>query len=158
MVALPIIEYWTKGLYLEKTACNKLNSKLKNLFRKSANLSKATGSKLINHPDFYDIPTVSDIQLRARITEFINDANSEKIEGKFTRHRVAQFQYSRWQCLSPFAALEAIHHTNLFKLFTGINNDLLRTGCTIFDVETKLWKRPTPQRHFLEDRDTIKDL
>src|SRR6266487_2861905 len=156
-VAHPIIEYRTKGLYMDKPSCNKLNGKLKSLFRKSANLSRETGSKTIHYPDFYDIPTVADIQLRARVTEYINDSNSQNIEGKFTRHRTAQFQWSRWLRLSPLATPEAIHSRNPFKLLTGINNDLLSINCAIFDAEGLQWKRPTPQRHFLEERATIKD-
>src|SRR6266487_4018599 len=86
-VVYPIIEYRTKGLYMDKLLCNRLNSKLKNLFRKNANLSRETGAKIIHHPDFYNIPTVNDIQMRARITEYLNDSNSKNIESTFTRHR-----------------------------------------------------------------------
>jgi hypothetical protein len=60
-VILPIIEYRTKGIYLPPTSAQSLNSPLKQMFRSKANLSIVTGYKIIEHPDFYGIPTVADI-------------------------------------------------------------------------------------------------
>src|SRR6266487_1792239 len=156
-VALPIIEYRTKGLYISPALCNKLNSNLKSMFRKKANLSKSTACKTIHHPDFYGIPTVSDIQLHARVTKLIYDLNSPRIEGQFTRHRLAQFQYSRWTRTNPLAAPIPINRRNPFKLLVGVNNDLCCFDCAIFDAESNFWKRPTPQRGFLQERTTIQD-
>jgi hypothetical protein len=135
-VALPIIEYRTKGMYLNSVQSNKLNSCLKNTFRKKANLSRSAACKLIHHPDFYDIPTINDIQLRARVSELVYDLNSPRIEGLFMRYRMAQFQYSRWTRTNPLASPSPIHENNPFKLLTGINNELCRFDCSIFDAES----------------------
>ena len=59
--------------------------------------------------------------------------------------------------LSLLTAPEAIHPRNPFKLLIEINNNLLSIGCMIFNAEDFLWKRPIPQKHFLEERTTIKD-
>ena len=55
------IEYRTQGIYLSKPETEKLNSKIRSIFRPKANISRFTGSKTIHYLDFYSIPKFKDI-------------------------------------------------------------------------------------------------
>src|SRR5205823_403505 len=108
----------TKGVMLLCTECATLTEKMKKLFRQKANLSRETC-----YPDFYDIPTVEDIQDRARINKLINDLNSPFIEDHFTRHRLVQFQHHRWSRTNPLSNPQACRgDTKRFPLLAHIMN------------------------------------
>ena len=158
-VMLPIIEYRTKGIMLLRTECATLTGKMKKLFRQKANLSRETCCKTYSHPDFYDVPTVEDIQDRARISELINDLNSPLIEGAFTRHRLAQFQFHRWTRTNPLANPQSCKRDfKRFPLLAHLMNRLTALNCQVFDAESSLWKRPTPQTEFLDQIPTLEDV
>ena len=158
-VMLPIIEYRTKGMMLLRTECANLSDKMKKLFRQKANLSRESCCKTYSHPDFFDIPTVEDIQDRARINELINDLNSPYIEGVFVRHRLAQFQLHRWTQTNPLSNPQPCKgDIKKFPLLAHIMNRLAALNCQVFDAESPLWKRPTPQTKFLDQIPTIEDV
>src|SRR6185295_17364720 len=158
-VILPIMEYRTKGIMLLRTECASLTSKMKKLFRQKANLSRESCCKTYSHPDFFNIPTVEDIQDRARISELINDLNSPLIEGAFTRHRLAQFQFHRWTRTNPLANPQSCKRDfKRFPLLAHLMNRLMALNCQVFDAESSLWKRPTPQTEFLDQIPTLEDV
>ena len=102
-VTLPIIEYRTKGTFLSSCQSAQLTNDIKKTLRKKFNLSRETAAKTIHHPDFYNIPTVTDILITARTSELLYDLNSSNIEGLFTRHRLKQMQYHAWTRLTLLA-------------------------------------------------------
>ena len=89
----PSMEYRTQGIYLSKPETEKLDSKVRSIFRTKANISRSTGSKTIHHPDFYGIPKFEDIQFMARTSELLYDLNSPNLEGTITRARMSQYQW-----------------------------------------------------------------
>src|SRR4051794_1136713 len=77
----PAIEYRTQDIYLNATETEKLDSKVRSIFRPKANVSKLTGSKTIHHSDFYRITKFEDLQFMARTSELLYDLNSPNLEG-----------------------------------------------------------------------------
>jgi hypothetical protein len=86
------VEYRIQGIYLKHAETEKLDSKVKTIFRPKANISKLTGSKTIYHPDFYGITKIEDLQFMTRILELLCDLNSPGLEGTVMRARMFQFQ------------------------------------------------------------------
>src|SRR6185369_997192 len=156
-VTLPVIEYRTKGTFLTSNHSTQLTNDIKRTLRKKFNLSRETAAKTIHHPDFYNIPTVTDILITARTSELLYDLNSPNIEGLFTRHRLKQMQYHTWTRLTPLAIPTPSRGYRRFPLLSGIVNALSVTGCSILDCESSKWQRPTPQRNFFDLKLTIED-
>ena len=153
-VILPTIEYRTKGRYLTTCQTETLSGKIKKMIRTHANLSLSTGCKIINHPDFYNISTIDDIQKMARISGLIHNLNSPFIDGITSRIRLANYQRLHWTKLTPLANPTLSKGKKNFKFLNGIRNELAKIDCSIIDAENLMWKRSTPQIPYNE---TIED-
>jgi len=153
----PAMEYRTQGIYLSHTEAEKLDSKVRSIFRSKANISKITGSKTTHHPDFYGIPKFEDLQFIARTSELLYDLNSPTLEGVIARARMSQFQWLSWTRTNPLARpFDTCGRQRSFQLLNGIGRTLAKHKCSIIDGESKIWTRSTPQ-DFSNQEPTILD-
>jgi len=101
MIIVPRLEYRTQMTFLTENECNSIVSPFRKIFKNKLSISSTAPNSIMNNPNLYNFRNFYDVQIQAKLTNFIIQINTLGLLGNITKIRLQQIQQDRWLRYNP---------------------------------------------------------
>ena len=134
MVIIPKIEYLTQVTYMTEKECNNIITSFRMTFKHKLSLPSTIPNTIMDNRNLYDFRNLYDLQIQAKITNFLVQINAEDILGEVTEIRIKQIQSEMIYTRSIFLDWEENLSPKLYKSHIKYMLALCRKFNISFDV------------------------
>jgi len=115
MIIVPRLEYRSQVTFLTENECNSIVSPFRKIFKNKLSISSIAPNSIMNNSNLYNFRNFYDVQIQAKLTNFIIQINTPDLLGDITKIRLQQIQQDRWLRYNPLYQWPYSMSTGFYK-------------------------------------------
>src|SRR6266498_2995234 len=115
MIIVPRLEYRSQVTFLTENECNSIVSPFRKIFKNKLSISLTAPNSIMNNSNLYNFRNFYDVQIQAKLTNFIIQINIPGLLGDITKIRLQQIQQDKWLQYNPLYQWPYSMSTGFYK-------------------------------------------